>query len=121
MPEKEREREKKKTGRRQTSKKKNKKPQQTQTLKPQGARLTESCSLQLPSPPFGAQQPSGALGLPIEVSGWLAASSVAGWREAMCHQELMAAIIIRSNVTGKYRRGKMFPPSRPRLGSSGSS
>lgn len=120
-PEREREGEKTKTGKRQTrsTKKKNTHTQQTQTLKPQGARLTESRCLQLPSPTFAARRPSGALGLQSKcLAGWLLLW-VAGWREAMCHQELMAAKLIRGNVTGKYRRGKMFSPSRTQRGGGG--
>lgn len=112
--------EKTKTGKRQTrSRKKKPHTQQTQTLKPQGARLTESCCLQLPSPTLAARRPSGALGLQSKcLAGWLLLW-VAGWREAMCHQELMAAKLIRGNVTGKYRRGKMFSPSRTQRGGGG--
>lgn len=71
-PEREREREKKQR-RAKDRHAVQKKPhtQQTQTLKPQGARLTASRCLQLPSPTFETERRSGA---PIEVSGWLAAS-----------------------------------------------
>lgn len=119
-PEREREREKKqRRAKDRHAVQKKTHTQQTQPLKPQGARLTESCCLQLPSPTFGARRPSGALGLQSKcLAGWLLLWE-AGWREAMCHQELMAAKLIRGNVTGKYRRGKMFSPSRPQRGGGG--